>query len=97
MFGTTTLQPYAEYSWRALPKLTITPGLKYAYYRQDLTQFADNGKTVGNLNGAASVNNVAHYNSWLPSLDAHCSCSPSGRCMRSTARARTFRRRACST
>ncbi|HMB80893.1 MAG TPA: TonB-dependent receptor, partial [Vicinamibacterales bacterium] len=26
MFGTTTLQPYAEYSWRALPNLTITPG-----------------------------------------------------------------------
>jgi len=55
MFGTTTLQPYAEFSWRALPTLTITPGVKYAYYRQNLTQFADNGKTVGNLNGAASV------------------------------------------
>ena len=54
MFGTTTLQPYAEYSWRALPNLTITPGIKYAYYRQNLTQFADNGKTVGNLNGAPS-------------------------------------------
>jgi len=76
MFGTTTLQPYAEYSWRALPKLTVTPGIKYAYYRQDLTQFADNGKTVGNLNGAASVDNVAHYNSWLPSLDAHLIVQP---------------------
>jgi iron complex outermembrane receptor protein len=45
-FGTTTLQPYAEYSWRALPQLTITPGIKYAYYRQDFTQFADNGRPL---------------------------------------------------
>jgi iron complex outermembrane receptor protein len=76
MFGTTTLQPYAEYSWRALPNLTITPGIKYAYYRMDLTQFADNGKTVGNLNGAASVNHVAEYHSWLPSVDAHLLVQP---------------------
>ncbi len=71
MFGTTTLQPYAEYSWRALPNLTVTPGLKYSYYRQNLTQFADNGKTVGSLNGAPSVNNLAEYHAWLPSIDAH--------------------------
>ena len=76
MFGTTTLQPYAEYSWRALPNLSITPGIKYAYYKQDLTQFADNGKTVGNLNGAASVNHVAEYHSWLPSIDAHLLVQP---------------------
>jgi iron complex outermembrane receptor protein len=76
MFGTTSLQPYAEYSWRALPSLTITPGIKYAYYKQDLTQFADNGKTVGNLNGAASVNHVAEYHSWLPSIDAHMLLQP---------------------
>jgi len=71
MFGTTTLQPYAEYSWRALPNLTVTPGIKYSYYRQNLTQFADNGKTVGNLNGAPFVNNLAEYHAWLPSIDAH--------------------------
>jgi iron complex outermembrane recepter protein len=76
MFGTTSLQPYAEYSWRALPNLTITPGIKYAYYRQNLTQFADNGKTVGSLNGAASVNHVAEYHSTLPSLDAHLLVQP---------------------
>jgi iron complex outermembrane receptor protein len=29
MFGTTTLQPYAEYGWRATPSLTVTPGVKY--------------------------------------------------------------------
>jgi iron complex outermembrane receptor protein len=76
MFGTTTLQPYAEYSWRARPNLTITPGFKYAYYRQNLTQFADNGKTVGSLNGAASVNHVAEYHSSLPSIDAHMLVQP---------------------
>ena len=76
MFGTTTLQPYAEYAWRALPNLTITPGIKYAYYRQNFTQFADNGKTVGSLGGAASVNHVAAYDSWLPSLDAHLLVQP---------------------
>ena len=76
MFGTTTLQPYAEYSWRALPNVTVTPGVKYAYYRQNLDQFADNGKTVGNLNGAASVNHIAEYHSWLPSIDAHALVQP---------------------
>jgi iron complex outermembrane receptor protein len=76
MFGTTTLQPYAEFSWRALANLTITPGIKYAYYKQDLTQFADNGKTVGNLNGAPSVNHVADYHSTLPSIDAHLLVQP---------------------
>jgi iron complex outermembrane receptor protein len=76
MFTTTTLQPYAEYSWRALPSVTVTPGLKLAYYKQNFTQFADNGKTVGSLNGAPSVNHVAEYHSWLPSLDAHVLARP---------------------
>jgi len=50
---------------------TITPGIKFAYYKQDFTQFADNGKVVGNLNGAPSVNHAVDYHSWLPSVDAH--------------------------
>src|SRR5204863_8094270 len=29
MFGTTTVQPYAEYSWKATQTLTVTPGIKY--------------------------------------------------------------------
>jgi iron complex outermembrane receptor protein len=70
-FNTTTLQPYAEYEVKVAPNLRITPGVKLAYYKQDFTQFADNGKTVGNLNGAPSVSHVAEYHSWLPSLDAH--------------------------
>jgi iron complex outermembrane receptor protein len=76
MFGTTTLQPYAEYELKVAPNLTITPGIKYAYYRQNFTQFADNGKTVGSLNGAASVNHVADYHATLPSIDAHLLVQP---------------------
>ena len=69
-FGTTTLQPYAEYSWKAAPNFTITPGVKLAHYKQDFTQFAD-GKTVGNLKGAPYVQHAVDYSTWLPSLDAH--------------------------
>ena len=75
-FGTTTLQPYAEYELRVASNLTVTPGLKYAYYKQDFTQFADNGKTVGTLNGAASVDHVANYHATLPSIDAHVLLQP---------------------
>jgi iron complex outermembrane receptor protein len=70
-FGTTTVQPYAEYQLKIAPNLSVTPGLKLAYYKQDFTQFADNGKTVGNLNGAPSVQHAVDYHSWLPSADAH--------------------------
>ena len=68
-FGTTTLQPFAEYELRVTPSLSLTPGVKLAYYKQDLTQYADNGKTVGNLNGAPSVRHAATYHSVLPSMD----------------------------
>ncbi len=70
MFGTTTVQPYAEYELKLAENLTVTPGIKYAYYKQDFTQLADNGKTVGNLNGAPSVTHAAEYHAWLPSVDA---------------------------
>jgi hypothetical protein len=70
MFGTTTLQPYAEYGWKATSKFTVTPGIKLAHYKQDFTQFAD-GKTVGNLKGAPFVQHAVDYDTWLPSIDAH--------------------------
>jgi iron complex outermembrane receptor protein len=70
-FGTSTVQPYAEYELKVGSNLSITPGIKLAYYQQDFTQFADNGKTVGSLGGAPSVSHPAEYNSWLPSIDAH--------------------------
>jgi iron complex outermembrane receptor protein len=76
MFGTTTLQPYAEYEFRVGQSLSLTPGLKYAYYKQDFTQFADNGKTVGSLGGAPYVKHAVDYRSWLPSLDVRWLAQP---------------------
>jgi iron complex outermembrane recepter protein len=46
-------------------------GIKPAYYNMALNQFADNGKTVGNLGGAAFVSHRAGYNSWRPSVSAN--------------------------
>ncbi len=70
-FKTTLLQPFVEYEFQLSRELKITPGVKYSSYKQDLTQFADNGKTVGSLNGAASVGHVANYHAVLPSIDIH--------------------------
>ena len=70
-FSTLLLQPFAEYEFHVTSALKITPGIKYSTYKQDLTQFADNGKTVGNLGGAAYIKNSASYSSVLPSFDIH--------------------------
>ncbi len=70
-FNTTTAQPYVEYEWRVLRNLSITPGVKYVYYKFDLTQFADNGKTVGNLNGAPFVQHAASFSATQPSFDVN--------------------------
>ncbi|WLT31899.1 TonB-dependent receptor [Geothrix sp. PMB-07] len=70
-FKTTLLQPFVEYEIKITADLKLTPGVKYSSYKQDLTQFADNGKTVGNLGGAASIEHSATYTAVLPSLDLH--------------------------
>jgi iron complex outermembrane receptor protein len=85
-FDTDTLQPFAEFEYHATRKLTITGGFKYAYFRQDLTQYQDNGKTVGCLGGVLTgtakatefctggdptTYHGAGYNAYLPSLDAN--------------------------
>ncbi len=85
-FITQTLQPFAEYEFRPTQKLTITAGIKDAYYNMALNQYQDNGKTVGCLGGvagkdpvsgapicvggAAFVTHSVGYNNWLPSLTA---------------------------
>ncbi len=69
-FVTQSVQPYAEYQLVAIPKWTITAGIKDAYYNMHLKQYAD-GKTVGNLGGAPFVTHDAGYNSWLPSVEAN--------------------------
>jgi iron complex outermembrane receptor protein len=70
-FDTTSLQPYMEYELHPIDRLKVTPGVKYSYYKQDFVQFADNGKTVGNLGGQPSISHDAAYKTWLPSFDVH--------------------------
>lgn len=79
-FTITTAQPYAEYQLVAIPRWTVTVGLKDAYYNMWLKQFADDGKKVGNLCSTDSSGNKvclpftthdAGYNSWLPSFEAN--------------------------
>ncbi len=70
-FITQSVQPFAEYELRVTRRLSLTAGIKSAYYNMALNQFADNGKTVGNLGGVAFVSHRAGYNSWLPSVAAN--------------------------
>lgn len=75
-FWTNSYQPFAEYEFHPTQKLTLTGGFKYARYTQDLKQFADNGKTVGNLDPVTKTafpfrRSYGAYNSYLPSADAN--------------------------
>jgi iron complex outermembrane receptor protein len=69
-FITESLQPFAEYEYKVTRDLSLTAGIKLANYNMNFTQYPDNGKTVGNLNGAESITHDATYRSWMPSLDA---------------------------
>jgi len=78
-FITRAVQPFAEYQLVAIPRWTITAGLKDAYYNMTVTQWASN-KEVGLLGCAKTdttqtcPNRVIHeagYNSWLPSFEAN--------------------------
>ncbi len=69
-FNTTSLQPFAEYEYKLTRALSLTGGVKLADYLLNFTQFADNGKTVGSLNGAPYVRHDTSYRKWSPSLDA---------------------------
>ncbi|MCU1339347.1 MAG: TonB-dependent receptor [Bryobacterales bacterium] len=80
-FITQTYQPYAEYEWRATPKLVVTAGIKDARYDMHFEQYQDNGKAVGCLGGVLDktktcIGGVAFYphsvdfNKWLPSVAA---------------------------
>lgn len=71
-FVTNSYQPFVEYSYVAIPKLTLTGGFKYAYYNQSFNQYPDNGKTIGTPpNGAPYVQNTGAYSSPLPDASAN--------------------------
>jgi len=78
-FLTTAIQPFAEFQLVAIPRWTITAGLKDAYFYMTLSQAAD-GKTVGPLGCSstatvstcnATVGHSQDYNSVLPSVEAN--------------------------
>jgi len=75
-FITRSLQPFAEYEYRVTSDLSVTAGIKMANYGMDLTQYADNGKTVGSLGGAPFVAHSAQYRSYMPSIDARYKIKP---------------------
>ena len=75
-FITTSAQPFVEYEYRVTRDLTFTGGVKVAEYGMNLTQYADNGKTVGNLGGAPSTFHSAEYRSWMPSADLRYKIKP---------------------
>jgi len=87
-YTTTTTQPYVEFEFKVTDALKVTPGLKYAAYKQDFVHLRDNGGAVGTLGGtlntttgvitggAPSVANSVSYNDVLPSLDVHYQIQP---------------------
>jgi iron complex outermembrane receptor protein len=86
-YTTTTTQPYLEFQFKVTDALKVTPGIKYASYKQDFNHLQDCstvmglGATVNTTTcaitlpgtglGAASVSNSVSYNDVLPSLDVH--------------------------
>jgi iron complex outermembrane receptor protein len=68
-FVTDSYQPFVEYEFHVGPKLTVTPGIKFAYYTIGTQQFADNGGKIGPLNGNPStfITNGGSYFATLPS------------------------------
>jgi iron complex outermembrane receptor protein len=68
-FWTNSVQPFAEYQYVGIKRLTVTAGIKDAYYNMNLKQYADGGHDIGGLNGAPYVSHDAPYNSWLPALE----------------------------
>lgn len=60
----TTVQPYIEFAWKPLPRLTITAGVKYSSVTRSL-----NGPLVRTVKGPADDH--ATYNKALPSLDVN--------------------------
>ncbi len=80
-FWTSSYQPFVEYDFHATKSLDITPGVKFAYYNISTKQYADDGKTIGNLgtgpanntsgNPNAFITNGGTYFATLPSIDAN--------------------------
>ena len=87
-YTTTTIQPYLEYEYKVNDNLKVTPGVKYASYKQDFVHLQDNGGAVGTLGGvynsstgtitggAPSLSNSITYTDLMPSIDFHYKVQP---------------------
>jgi iron complex outermembrane recepter protein len=63
------IQPYAELAWKVTPSLTVTPGVKYAYFYRSINAQV-NDSTGLPLNYSHSWSSV------LPTLDIHYKIQP---------------------
>ncbi len=68
-FITQSAQPYAQYEFNVTRRLTFTAGFKFSNYKMHLNQFADNGKTIGNLGGVQFVTHEGNYHAFQPTGD----------------------------
>jgi iron complex outermembrane receptor protein len=88
-YTTTTTQPFVEYEFNVMKDLKVTPGVKYASYKQSYNHLQDCatvlglGATVSSNTcsvtggvGAASISNSVSYTDVLPSLDVHYQLQP---------------------
>ncbi|AEU38587.1 TonB-dependent receptor [Granulicella mallensis] len=76
-------QPFIEYDFHITKKLNITAGTKFSYETISTKQFADDGKTIGNLgtgptpsvagtgNPNAFITNGGAFYATLPSIDGN--------------------------
>lgn len=62
-------QPYVEFAWQVTPKLKITPGVKYAYFRRHLDAKVNQGS-------GQPLNYTKSWSSLLPSIDLHYHIQP---------------------
>ena len=59
-----SFQPYVQYAWKITPALTLTPGLKYAWFRRNIDATVNNG-------GAPALNFTKSWGKPLASVDLH--------------------------
>ncbi len=69
-FITQSSQPFAQFDYRVSKRLTVSGGYKMSNYSVHLNQYADNGKTIGNLGGVAFVHHQANYRAYQPNVNA---------------------------
>ena len=65
----TTIQPYAQYEWKATDALTVTPGVKYVSFNRTIDATVNQGNFL-------PLNTSQTWNKALPTLTAHYMIAP---------------------